>query len=161
MAQSQSDVQPTAEELPGLARHVAYEIAMANLGATTLLDLGQPRQEGDLAWSAWVEILLLHSRVLTDFFHRPPHGDDLSASHYLPTWNPDSEDLVWLDGHVPEINKRVMHLTAYRDRQESDGRDVGDTIRRLNTTTIDFLDRLSPDRRAWFPIATPERHLKG
>lgn len=152
---SEMEPPPTEAELPGLARHVAYEIAMANLGASRLLALGQPQENGDFVWSAWVEVLLLHSRVLTDFFCRPPTRDDLSALHYLPGWDPNSEDLAWLDGHVPEINKRVMHLTAYRERRESDGRDVTETIRRLNVVMIRFLEALPPDRRGWFPIATP------
>jgi hypothetical protein len=152
---SGTESSPTEAELPGLARHVAYELAMANLGASRLLALGQPQENGDLVWSAWVEILLLHCRVLTDFFCRLPTRDDLSALHYLPEWDRNSEDLAWLDGHVPEINKRVMHLTAYRDRQENDGRDVAETIRRLNLVMIRFLEGLPPDRREWFPIATP------
>ena len=147
------DPPPTDDELPLLARDITYEFAMATYAANILLALASPRGEGDLGWSGWVEVLLLHSRVLTDFFHGGPNGDDVVAIHYDPNWNRDSEDVAWLQAHVPEINKRVMHLTAYRARRNNDGRDVGETLARLTDLMRAFLTDLPEERRSWFPIA--------
>jgi hypothetical protein len=148
-----ADDPPTEDELPSLARDVTYEFRMAHLAATKLRRLGSPTIE-DLEWSAWVEVLLLHSRVLADFFGSAGSRDDLSAIHYSPNWDPESDDVTWLREHIPAINKRVMHLTAYRHRERDrvDAPEVDELILRLARVFAAFVDGLSPERRSWFPI---------
>jgi len=126
---------------------------MAHLAAMKLRRLGSPTIE-DLEWSAWVEVLLLHSRVLADFFGKAGSRDDLLATHYSPDWDQESDDVIWLRDHVPAINKRVMHLTAYRHRQRDhvDAPNIEDLVLRLTRVFAVFTDGLPPERRLWFPI---------
>lgn len=157
MALVASEAPPTEEELPSLARDVVYELRMVLLAGGRLKALGMP-EGNEYEWSAWVEVLLVHSRVLADFFGKPPAGDDLSADAYASSWDRNSDDIRWLRGHVPAINKRVMHLTAYRHRAREvvDAPDVGELVGRVTRTFVAFLAQLPPDRRKWFPIEIVE-----
>lgn len=80
--------------------------------------------------------------------------DDLLATHYSPDWDQESDDVIWLRDHVPAINKRVMHLTAYRHRQRDhvDAPNIEDLVLRLTRVFAVFTDGLPPERRLWFPI---------
>jgi hypothetical protein len=145
-------------ELPGMASHIAYEYAMAKHAWVRLVRLVQPGPPADLEWSAWVEVLVLHSRVLADFFGLSPSRDDVVASHYVEDWDSNHPDVLWIRRYISPINKRVMHLTAYRLRRPggTDMPSLSELVTRLDSVVGNFFVRLSADQQAWFPFRIEE-----
>ena len=108
---------------------------------------------GGLDQNAFKESFLIHARCLMDFFNGDPRGDDLVASHFAPNWNPardGGEELKWLTDNLDQfINKRVAHLTAYRQRvpKESEPYFIETVQRDIQTVVERFLAQLPDDLR--------------
>jgi hypothetical protein len=174
------------DELPGLAEDVVYELAMLNYAATELrvappptpnltttasftIDTYSTSGPDDVEvdpqqrW-AMVEVLLLHARILRDFFAgHPTSDDDLVAEHYDPDWHqrcaedPDADAaLTWLTSSTfrTRLNKRLAHLTASRRRWPTeDGAPLATEVQdKVLTLARFFLAGLSEERRAWFIV---------
>jgi hypothetical protein len=102
------------DELPGLAEDVVYELGMFDYAASELRRLQPmphittasttttstisvvsaagrrivPSTPDPREQSAAVELLLLHARILRDFFADPPTADDdVVAEHYDADWH--------------------------------------------------------------------------
>ena len=100
-----------------------------------------------------MESLLLHARVLYDFFVRAPKGDDVSACHFFDDasdWCVVSSDLCpYLRANMKRLNKKLAHLTYSRlteDEQWAFGA-IRDEVSHGWRT---FLDALQYDQRKWF-----------
>jgi hypothetical protein len=99
----------TPEELGAFARqHVTYEVgASANLTVSWYYSqLTSSRQ----VQSALMSATLVHLRLLADFLHRAPRGDDVAATHYVDTWERTTDPLgverSEIDGHVAHLTMR-------------------------------------------------------
>jgi len=109
------NVPPTKEELDALTDDLNYEIGMAwYMARIAIPGSSGPEQ------NAFKESLLIHTRCLMDFFNSRPVLDDVVATQYAPDWDPavdGGRELAWLNERLDQfINKRVAHLTAYRQR---------------------------------------------
>jgi hypothetical protein len=157
-------VPPTSDDLRKHAeRHVTYEVtALANqvqrLKAT----------RDDVLARALLEASLAHLRVLDDFFRfeapRPPvtcqecghevfpAADDITAQHYLPSWDRRGERNRVLTAKVRDrLNAQLPHLALRRE----DGHrwDIGPMAVRACDAVVAFVDQLratDPERAAWF-----------
>jgi len=141
---------PRDDELEALARQdVCYEIGMFLYTATRIT---QPVSDDDR--NALRESMLIHARCLMDFLACRPRKDDLSADLYAD-WSPEIDggsELAWLEENLGTmIDKRVAHLTAYRQRVPKDSTLFVQTIVRCMDSLIPrFLDKLNPDKIEWF-----------
>lgn len=141
---------PRDDELEALAREdVCYEIGMFLYTATRIT---QPVSDDDR--NALRESMLVHARCLMDFLACDPRKDDLSADRYAD-WAPEIDggvELAWLEENLGTmIDKRVAHLTAYRQRVPKDPTLFVQTIvRHMGALIPRFLDKLHPDKVGWF-----------
>jgi hypothetical protein len=147
---------------------VAYEHEMLNTAASRIADLaarlhraraaGDEQGEGEFGVerNAWVEVLLLHLRNLTDFYLSNPKKDDVTANHYVSDWTrrDGGEDLEWLAEMSRSLNKRIAHITAYRRRvsKDVDSRLVEDIRLHVRAVFDRWRDRLTPEQTSWFRV---------
>jgi hypothetical protein len=101
----------TDDELATFAeQHLAYEVgAAANQAIAwyySMVTTSRPIQ------SALLSAVLVHLRLLADFLHRDPRGDDVAAVHYLSSWESTSDPLG-MDREA--INGHVAHLAMRRE----------------------------------------------
>ena len=113
---------------------VRYEHEMLAVAADRVLnlavDMRAAEDEGDdetlgrlgIDRNAWVEVYLLHLRNLAHFYGGRPRHDDVVASHYAESWTAadGGDDLKDLQLQVRSHNKRLAHITAYRQRVPKD-----------------------------------------
>jgi len=115
-----AETPPTEAELEELVNDLNYEIWMFHELATIELPEVGPISEGGAVVNAVIEAILVHCRCLMDFFGNSPKKDDVVAGHFVPDWDPVKDggaELAWLEEHLGVvIDKRVAHLTAYRQR---------------------------------------------
>jgi hypothetical protein len=155
-----SDVMPpTQSELELLADDVVYEIN--HFWNASVFILGQLR--GDVEGNLHREAMLIHARCLMDFFLCDPKKDDVVASMYVLEWDPAAdgrEELAWLENNlVMYINKRVAHITAYRQRCENVGHPVIDILWKMRLVISRFLKMVDLDR--WPQFAEVKRGIVG
>ena len=104
---------PTERQLRRYARvHLAYEVKVLHGQIAWLALVGGPRLT-DLHDLSYFEAALVHLRLLDDFFLATPRGDDVVASHYLPTWRPRG---FLREPERRRINGQVAHLAGRRSR---------------------------------------------
>jgi hypothetical protein len=115
---------PEPEELPALAGDVSYEMEQFFHSQRRVIELEAELHRVNMDRNSQVEALLIHSRCLMDFFACKPQKDDVVATHYVPTWDPETDggpELAWLEATLGTyVDKRVAHLTAYRQRVDRD-----------------------------------------
>jgi hypothetical protein len=98
------------------------------------------------------DALLIHFRVLMDFFYAADCRDDIRAHHYTrgaprtaPAWHPEFKT---------KCNKLFAHLTydrtAYRITDEHHWFDIPDKVEDMEGEITSFLQSLTTERRAWF-----------
>lgn len=166
------DRPPESHELPALMADVAYEHEMLNVAsrriqelATRLhvaAELGDEQLEGHLGVerNAWVEVLLLHLRSLTDFYLSKPQKDDVVAHHYVADWTSvdGGADLEWLRQMSRSLNKRLAHITAYRRRVAKDvDAELAEDIRNHVVGVFDrWRGRLTTEQKSWFQLEEDE-----
>ena len=80
----------TPEELKGMAGHVSYEVDEFRKAVQMLSKLNN----AELEWNATLESVLLHFRILRDFFISEGRGDDMCARHYVSDWAPTRDPCV-------------------------------------------------------------------
>jgi len=119
---------------------------------------GSTRDERSL--SALLESLLLHTRVLHDFFYKTDRkADDILAQDFIPDW-PNvcpAKGPYFADGdRRVRLNKALAHLT--RKRLEYDSHDKGWDVRaicsEIGAAIEKFIANLPPDRKSWFDDVT-------
>jgi hypothetical protein len=139
---------PRDDELEALASDVVYEIEMFRHSARRISSsFGRDP-------NAFREAMLIHARCLMDFFLCDGRKDDLEADRYAH-WDPANDggpELEWLENNLGTlIDKRVAHLTAYRQRVPKEAHLLVLKIQNELTTVVNrFLDKLHPDKRPWF-----------
>lgn len=123
---SQPQPKFTAEELKTAARHLAFDAYHFHCYYRIRIEqvpLGHPSCPQAVMYA-----LLIHTRVLVDFFFNPPKGDDCCIVHFQETFPlfaaafpapptaPTNDEVRQLKKN---LNKRLAHLTAtrWRDKQ--------------------------------------------
>jgi hypothetical protein len=127
----------------------SYEVKMVYVLLHHLKDLPveEPLPEWETVYrNALVESHLLHTRVLTEFFlQQASRPDDIIVSDFIDgAWAPDGQELDRLKALMPEIHKRLAHLTRHRHEEFPGWYSVlitGD----LMTLVSQFLDRIGKD----------------
>jgi hypothetical protein len=155
-----------------VAAKVAYEIAMFRFlcgeldlsfqesvdftpGHVSFVGTGGS-EDDERRTSALLESLLLHTRVLLDFFDKTDRcKDDVLASDFVPNWadlRPAPGPYFADEDRKERLNKALAHLTLKRlDYDHHDKKWNIPAIRREIGIAIDaFIDNLPPDRRPWF-----------
>lgn len=133
--------------------HVQYELRALGLALSVF---NQFRQRGQEEWVIGLEGFLVHARVLHDFFSaNERYPDDVISSDYVD----DASAWVPVKPISPEIlsriNKQLAHLSRERSNYSIEEfrwpdellRQIYDEIR---TAYTEFVQRLNPDRQAWF-----------
>jgi hypothetical protein len=140
------------------AKHVDYEIHMANGMALWLSShIGTPSMGGDV-WKACLESFVLHVRNLIDFLYPPgkPQDDDILSDDYVSDvtkWNGSRPGMTpLLKETKPRVNKLAAHLTYNRLVSPKNWK-VGAIWADLEKVLICFLNHLPPGWAAWFPSA--------
>lgn len=118
---------PTADELPGLAEKLVYEFRMWLLA---LGMCGQPTSEVGPR-NAWLEVFLLHTRTLANFFLARPIKDDVVASHFIPGWSLTESEAAWIAKIKDTLDKSLAHLTAARTRRPQPRYSIDDIRRNI------------------------------
>jgi hypothetical protein len=136
---------PRPDELPALAQDVSYEITMFwHMARVAIPSSTGPEND------AFKVAMLIHARCLMDFFNVKPVLDDVVASHFT-LWDPvedGGDELAWLNENlVVLINKRVAHLTAYRQRVPKESHLV-ETVQQYVLNLVErFMGKVSPEMR--------------
>ena len=140
---------PSATVLKGMVEHVTYERVMWAWGWDQVLMNHQEQNRKNAA----IEIYLLHSRNLAEFFISDPNrNDDVVASDYVPGWQIDSA-VKDLRASLSATNKRQGHISIYRLDEGQEKRDRQrwiDGASHIEATWGRFRRELSPTRRTWF-----------
>jgi hypothetical protein len=97
----------------------SYEVKMVYVLLNHLKEppIGKAPPEWEIVYrNALVESHLLHTRVLTEFFlHGATRSDDIVVGDFVDgDWTPDGPELERLKVIMPEISKRMAHLTRHR-----------------------------------------------
>lgn len=159
---------------PEVAKLVVYEMSMFNYlcdklepeyeetetfvpGKITWLGTGSSSDEDKQETFALLESLLLHTRVLHDFFYpnkkKKPRPDDVLASHFIPDWDtrcPRKPE--YIGKQKKRLNKALAHLTTARLGYDSDGKKWNVTAIRneMHDVIEQFIGRLPQDQKQWF-----------
>jgi hypothetical protein len=159
------------EDLKSMAGHVRYEITEFTASARRLRELKPQRGAGKeidrSEWNRALESMLLHFRVLRDFFgEKPKDGnapkkDDVRAEEYLTKWSP-SGDALFADTRN-RINKRLTHLTWERLKEGQDWPELDAMKKAIDDTVERFIKALPPNEAGWFrdPLFTITRGVGG
>lgn len=140
---------PSDDDLARAAELIEYERYML---VGTHMGLTNARSEFDVetfVHNSFLEAFLLHSRNLWDFFEANALRNEISAVHYADDWRP----AVSLDPDVrAALDLRLTPLTY--DRLTHDDGDEEWAVDQMLIDVIavfnQFLDSLTPDRKAWF-----------
>lgn len=162
------DEPPAPDELPAMRHHVVYELTMFGRALNWAgeqrskggqLPEGDPRrQDYERQANAYIESAALHARNLVEFFFKTsPYKDDVYARLYLPTWEPgkDSRGQPFkdaLDVAMRPFNKRILHITAYRERIPplTEEPDAGELHRLISELWESFRAALDDEQRDGF-----------
>src|SRR5882672_10514136 len=111
---------PTQEELTGMADHVIYEIDQFRHATNKVRELQTKRQKNEAVskneWNIALESMLLHFRILRDFFQEKPkqkpnksnEKDDVTVRDYCGPWAPTKAEVFSIT--KDDIDKRLAHL---------------------------------------------------
>ena len=117
--------------------------------------LGTGHSDADeMRLSALLESLLLHARILLDFFrHTTREQDNLMASDFVSSWSPpQTSGFPYLAGRQRQLNKALAHLAAKRvDFTGVDKKwDVKVIQSEIGKMIQDFKTGLSANQKPWF-----------
>jgi hypothetical protein len=149
---------PTEQELEAMAGHVLYEQRMWQWSVERLVEIREENAEHN----GLIEVFLLHSRCLTEFFQSQPRQDDVVAGHYVPGWKPHGS-VTFLSSAMAATNKRWGHLSLYRLDKERVKEDLdrwSHNVHHMSVTWSRFLSELSDERRRWFEAEASARPEK-
>ncbi|MDQ6726864.1 MAG: hypothetical protein M3066_11960 [Actinomycetota bacterium] len=110
-----------------------------------------PDSAAALVHNAMLEGFLLNARVLIEF-HIPQHSDDIRPIMFLQDAAEDDEVVKRLRTVKNSVDKRLVHLTASRQKN-SDGWKAVPIARDVVTLVERFLNSVIaryPDRAVWF-----------
>jgi len=100
------------------------------------------------------DALLIHIRILSDFFYKPSHDDDIRAHDYIgggPRQPP-----AWARDFSKKCNKLFAHLTyrrtEYRARDEHHWHEVPGWVNDIDAEMTHFLESLIVEQRKWFQV---------
>lgn len=107
----------TTEELAKAVSHLAFDSFHFQFYGRHLNDRSSPAAQQAVRYS-----LLLHFRVLWDFFYEPPIKDDCAVVHFrvFPEVKAALPEIKRPDGGETlskSLNKRLVHMTATRWRE--------------------------------------------
>ncbi len=101
------------------------------------------------------DALLIHIRILGDFFYKPDDEDDIRAHHYRgggPRQPP-----AWSGDFNKKCNKLFAHLTyrraEYRVRDEHHWHEVPGWTQDIDVDITQFLESLTAEQRNWFQVS--------
>jgi hypothetical protein len=151
----------TEQELQDAAGHVDYEIQMLRAMVLWLSSHSSAPQAGWGVWNACLESFVVHVRNLIDFLYPPtnPRRDDVLSDHYVSDigeWQrqrPPKNQL--LEDAKKRVNKMAAHLVYARANLDKNWK-FAEIWTELQQVIKCFVDRLPPDRVAWFPNAGPQ-----
>lgn len=134
---------PTSDELRGMADHVEYEVLEFRKAIATLPDIRKSAAQ----WNGTIESALLHFRILRAFFFAEKgDNDDVFAKHYVAGWNPTPERVF---GETrADINKRLAHLSTRRLTEFS--WPMNEMNSAIENLVAEFCGRLSTSQGEWF-----------
>ena len=128
-----------------------YEMAMFTRTADRILQ--EAASLGDLDRNMYLEVLLLHARILLDFFVGKPQGDGVSAQHFFEDetqWTALSKThCPYLKANRERINKKLAHLT-YKGMTLDKNWDIEAIVLDITKAWALFLSSLPDETRAWF-----------
>jgi hypothetical protein len=161
-----------------VARKVVYEFTMFNFlcetlrfdfqesvtfkpGDLTYVGTGGSADEDDRTTYALLESMLLHTRVLHDFFYKPRNpnnprtADDIIASDFVPEWEtlrPSKGEYLGHSDRKDRLDKALAHLTLRRVKNDSNEKQWNvDAIHVAIGNAIKvFLQNLPDERKPWF-----------
>lgn len=145
------------QQLEAAARDVRYEYLML-LVSSQYLESGMSSPMDDLTKNLALEAFLLHYRNLRSFLCpslQPIKDDDVIASDFVDCAR--AEDIGNTDvlkADLQKINKLLAHLSYSRVEYKEAGDKSWDPDRMvagIQSSFQVFIDRLPPQRRAWFP----------
>ena len=137
-----------------IASAVLYEWKMF---IATIAALNGVHFLGGAIRNALLESLLIHARILTDFFFTDPsREDDVSAKHFFHNeedWRVDFKtECPYLYENRQRLNKSVAHLSYSRIEYESDKEwQYGRISNELHSIWDKFRSSLPTESREWFP----------
>jgi hypothetical protein len=146
----------SADELKAIVPHVQYEMDVF-FAAARLLDPNLP-EDWELR-SLLIEGFALHARNLFLFFY----GDDKARPDDVLAEDFFDSPKVWREARprfpkplavlAVRVAKEVAHLTYARAqvRQEEKGWNIRQITELMSLILARFVNKLPPDRRAWFP----------
>jgi len=101
------------------------------------------------------DALLIHFRVLIDFFYKGDEQDDVRAHHY--TGGAPRQRPAWCADFERKCNKLFAHLTyrrtEYRDLDRHHWHELPQHASEMNAELARFLASLDANQRAWFQVA--------
>jgi len=132
-------------------------------GDVTFVGTGTSTDEDDRTTYALLESLLLHTRVLHDFFYKPRNpnnprtADDVIASDFVTFWEslrPSKGDYIGNADRKERLDKALAHLTLRRVEYDSNEKQWNvDAIEAAIGNAIKiFLHNLPDDKRPWFTM---------
>jgi len=124
-------------------------------GDVTFLGTGSSTDDDDRTTFALLESMLLHTRVLLDFFYGNRCKDDIIAQDFVPNWNnlrPPLGPYLADDSQHERLNKALAHLTLKRIDYDAGQKswDVTAISSEIGRVISSFIANLPADRRAWF-----------
>jgi hypothetical protein len=143
-------------ELISAAYHLAFDVHHFRFYARLHKD-SRLTTFGPAVHQAFLYSLLLHFRILLDFFYKPPRFDDCGIDHFraLPEFAGAFPPAI----HVPigatevsvNLNKRLAHLTATRWREpQPDMSYYTDYFEGIEKLIVEFQSALPDDVRQIF-----------
>ena len=109
--------------------------------------------------NGWIEVFLVHLRSLTHFYISESRQDDVVARHYARGWKraDGGADLEWLLAMSRSTNKRIGHITAYRQRvpKADDARLMLDVHEHLTPVVNAWRRQLTDEQIKWFDDPEP------
>ena len=155
-----------------VAKKVMYEFSMFNFlcdklrseyqesetfapGDVTFVGTASSSIEEDRTTFALLESLLLHTRVLHDFFYKQRHLDDIVASDFVTeweTWRPQKDEYLGNPDRKDRLDKALAHLTLRRVEYDSNEKKWNvDAIQEAVENPMNtFLENLPPEIKPWF-----------
>jgi hypothetical protein len=147
---------PTQEEKASALSDVAYEVEQILYDLNSLKRLDNPTSTNQLEVNAHLEALLLHTRVLLDFFEHPTREqDDVLATDYE-----FSARDIGIDGKFRgRLNKDLAHLTYSRQKRLGDAKswNIAELLSPLLERFSEFADHVVA---TWLDFLLPHQRTR-